>query len=168
MTKELLIVIDTQSVSLSEIQRTPDKISGKIAGEPFSYLIVSEKDGWIVLQDEAGQQHRIYLSATDTKGRRTLMMPCHDVTICAASNQRKGSALASTTASSPMPGTVQSILVKVGASVKAGDTLAMMEAMKMQIAIPAPFDGIVAEICVAEGQQVPEATELVKIEKTHV
>ncbi|MCA9604743.1 MAG: acetyl-CoA carboxylase biotin carboxyl carrier protein subunit, partial [Myxococcales bacterium] len=40
-------------------------------------------------------------------------------------------------------------------------TLAIMEAMKMEHAIGAPHDGIVAEVCVAEGDQVDEGAVLV-------
>ncbi|MDQ3423848.1 MAG: ATP-grasp domain-containing protein [Actinomycetota bacterium] len=54
----------------------------------------------------------------------------------------------------PMPGTVLSVSVSCGGSVAAGDTLAVMEAMKMELALTAPYDGVVAEIGVAAGDQV--------------
>ncbi len=54
----------------------------------------------------------------------------------------------------PMPGAVMRLNVKAGDTVSKGDTLLILEAMKMEHAIPAPFDGTVEEILVAEGQQM--------------
>ncbi len=55
--------------------------------------------------------------------------------------------------------------VKVGDKVKAGDTLCIVEAMKLMNEIPAEFDGTVAEICVQNDQVVEFGTKLFRIEK---
>jgi acetyl-CoA/propionyl-CoA carboxylase, biotin carboxylase, biotin carboxyl carrier protein len=55
----------------------------------------------------------------------------------------------------PMPGTVLTVHVEKGASVVAGEVLAVMEAMKMELPLRAPFDGAVDEITAVPGQQVP-------------
>lgn len=54
----------------------------------------------------------------------------------------------------PMPGTVLKFNVKVGDSVKKGDTILMLEAMKMENEIAAPADGVIASIDVAQGAAV--------------
>ncbi|MEA2246520.1 MAG: acetyl-CoA/propionyl-CoA carboxylase, biotin carboxylase, biotin carboxyl carrier protein [Solirubrobacteraceae bacterium] len=54
----------------------------------------------------------------------------------------------------PMPGTVLAVNGEAGATVRAGQTLVVMEAMKMELALSAPFDGLLAEVDVAEGEQV--------------
>lgn len=53
--------------------------------------------------------------------------------------------------------------VKVGSSVKKGDIICYIEAMKTYNAIRAEFDGIIAEICVASGDSVSEDDVLMKI-----
>ena len=53
-----------------------------------------------------------------------------------------------------MPGTIVRIPVKVGDSLKAGDTLVVLEAMKMETEIKSPADGTVASIEVEQGGQV--------------
>ncbi len=63
----------------------------------------------------------------------------------------------------PMPGKVVSFAVKVGDAVKAGQALAVMEAMKMEHTIAAPKDGTVAELLYAPGDQVTEGAELLKL-----
>ena len=64
----------------------------------------------------------------------------------------------------PLPATIPSINVKVGDEVKAGDTLLVLEAMKMANNIEAEKDGKVTAICVKAGQSVMEDDALVVIE----
>ena len=54
----------------------------------------------------------------------------------------------------PIPGTVLNWKVKQGDAVKAGDSLCVLEAMKMENDIAAPHDGVVAEICANKGASV--------------
>ncbi|PIT78988.1 acetyl/propionyl/methylcrotonyl-CoA carboxylase subunit alpha [Limnohabitans sp. B9-3] len=63
----------------------------------------------------------------------------------------------------PMPGKVVSFSVNVGDKVKAGQPLAMMEAMKMEHTMAAPADGEVLELLYAPGDQVAEGAELLKL-----
>ena len=64
----------------------------------------------------------------------------------------------------PLPGTVNDITVKVGQTVKKGDTVIILEAMKMENNIDADRDGKIAEIRVAKGDTVMEGAVLVTIE----
>jgi biotin carboxyl carrier protein len=54
----------------------------------------------------------------------------------------------------PVPGTVTSVLVGPGDTVAAGDTLVILEAMKMEHRIKADGDGVVAEVRVQVGDSV--------------
>jgi 3-methylcrotonyl-CoA carboxylase alpha subunit len=65
--------------------------------------------------------------------------------------------------SAPMPGKVVSFAVKAGDTVTRGQVLAVMEAMKMEHTLAAPFDGVVAELLYAPGDQVAEGAELLKL-----
>ena len=65
--------------------------------------------------------------------------------------------------SSPMPGTIVRIEVSVGQTVKAGDTLLILEAMKMENEIASPKDGTIAEIVTTKGSSVETGTPLVVI-----
>ena len=51
----------------------------------------------------------------------------------------------------PMPGTILAVKVSVGQSVKKGETVCVLEAMKMENDIPAPQDGVVASINLQKG-----------------
>jgi len=65
--------------------------------------------------------------------------------------------------SAPMPGKLISFAVQAGDTVRRGQALAVMEAMKMEHTIAAPADGTVAELLYAPGDQVSEGAELLKL-----
>ena len=65
---------------------------------------------------------------------------------------------------SPLPGTVVEILAKTGQQVKEGETLIVLEAMKMNNNLTAERDGIVKSILIEEGEAVKENTPLVTFE----
>lgn len=64
---------------------------------------------------------------------------------------------------SPLPGSVISVAVKEGQAVKKGDTLLVLESMKMENPIMADCDGTVTKIAVAAGQSVMQDDLLVVI-----
>ncbi len=63
----------------------------------------------------------------------------------------------------PMPGTVVQLRVEPGAVVTAGETLVVMESMKMEISIQAPRDGTVETVLVAAGDQVDRGAILIEL-----
>lgn len=64
---------------------------------------------------------------------------------------------------SPMPGRIVHTPVRVGEAVERGQTLVVLEAMKMEHALTAPFDGVVETYTVAVGDQVSEGVVLVAV-----
>lgn len=63
----------------------------------------------------------------------------------------------------PMPATVVSIAVEPGQRVATGDTLILLEAMKMELSIKAPHDGRVTRIACRQGELVQPGVALVDI-----
>lgn len=61
---------------------------------------------------------------------------------------------------SEVSGTVWKVEVAAGTRVAAGDTLLILESMKMEIPVDAPSDGTVREFCVAEGDVVKDGQVL--------
>lgn len=64
----------------------------------------------------------------------------------------------------PMPGLVLDIQIEVGKSVEKGETLLILEAMKMENALQAPGEGIVKTIEVKKGQAVEKGQVLIEFE----
>ncbi len=65
----------------------------------------------------------------------------------------------------PMPGRVVQVLVEPGQAVAAGEPLAIMESMKMELVIEAPADAVVRRVAVTEGEQVERGMRLLELER---
>ena len=63
----------------------------------------------------------------------------------------------------PMPGTVVQLRVEAGATVTAGETLVVMESMKMEISIQSPRDGVIETVLIAVGDQVDRGATLIEL-----
>ena len=110
----------------------------------------------VVLQDgKAGQAAE--LAHVFTQAGATRIRVIHPLAHAEGVQDEKGGLAA------PMPGKVLSFSVKVGDKVKAGQSLAVMEAMKMEHTIAAPKDGEVTELLYSPGDQIAEGAELLKL-----
>ena len=107
-----------------------------------SLYVARDEDGCWVHVD--GRVHRVEIARAGAAPRRQTRAGEH--------------ALAA-----PMPATVLSLVAAVGQAVRAGDTVLMLEAMKMELPIRAPRDGVVTAIHCREGELVQPGVTLVEI-----
>jgi acetyl-CoA/propionyl-CoA carboxylase biotin carboxyl carrier protein len=77
---------------------------------------------------------------------------------------RAGARSAGGSLDAPMPGTVIDVRTEPGATAAEGDTLMVLESMKMELAIQAPADGVVADVFVATGDRVAQGQPLVALD----
>ena len=108
--------------------------------------------------------HRITVHATQ-QGKEIVVFHEGESFRCEAHEETFGLEDVSATGSltAPMNGSVVAIMVKPGDAVTAGQTLVIMEAMKMEHAIKAPKAGVVDEIYFNEGELVSEGVELLSV-----
>ncbi len=92
-------------------------------------------------------------------GGRSVEFSVPDPLASSADDAAGGNAIAA-----PMPGLVKVVSAGAGESVKRGDGLVVLEAMKMEHTLTAPRDGTLAEVMVAVGDQVSDGTVLVVLE----
>ena len=64
-----------------------------------------------------------------------------------------------------MPGVILEVRSRAGDTVERGQTIAVLEAMKMKNAISRPRDGTIAEVCVAVGQAVGHGDAIVRVRR---
>lgn len=81
----------------------------------------------------------------------------------AGAKRHSGGAVVTGEARAPMPGQIVDVLVAVGEQVEAGDKLLVLEAMKTQQPITAPFSGTIQRLPVEIGHQVAEGDLLVEV-----
>ena len=79
-------------------------------------------------------------------------------------NRASAGGAASGVIEAPMPGLVKAVMAAAGQEVKEGNRLAILEAMKMEHALRAARDGVVAEVLVSDGDQVEAGAALIRLE----
>jgi Acetyl/propionyl-CoA carboxylase, alpha subunit len=99
-------------------------------------------------------RHRHFVQVIHNNQRYTLQLPNHDVQAVASD----ANALYA-----PMPGKIIAIKVSEGQHVSQGDTLVIMEAMKMELAIKAERDGEIKTLAISEDKQVKADDMLVEM-----
>jgi 3-methylcrotonyl-CoA carboxylase alpha subunit len=107
-----------------------------------------------------GHTHQV--TAVVTKGRVSVAADgqVHDFTIPDSSETDEDAGAGDRRLFAPMPGLVKLVSVEAGAIVAKGDTLIVMEAMKMEHTMTARHDGTIEEVLVAEGDQIEAETVL--------
>jgi biotin carboxyl carrier protein len=112
-----------------------------------------------------GEEYKVEMEPEPEEEKKVVVRKPAEVAAAAASDDAPSAAVNTNNAvKAPLPGVITSIEVAVGDEVKAGDTLLVLEAMKMANNIEAEKDGKVTAICVKAGQTVMEDDALVVIE----
>jgi len=143
----------------------------RVDGQPFD-VSVSEAEAGIWILRRGNEQTVAQVDGRGSKLTVEIRRPGHDAVVLAAevndarrapvaSPPRAGAGAAPVTVRSPMPGRLTKLLVKVGDTVVVGQTLVVVEAMKMENELAAPRAGRIAELRCAEGAAVESGQELV-------
>ena len=110
---------------------------------------------------KAGKQ-KVKLSG-EQKGSAPTATPTATATPAATTTAQPAASASGKPVVAPLPGTINEIKVKVGDKVNAGDTVVILEAMKMQNNIEAETSGTITSINVNKGDAVMEGDTLVTI-----
>ena len=137
------LIFEGEEINFDEISLSKDQQSGRILvelGEVRSFAHVSRcgDEWWIHFQG------RIYVTNMHEPGSQD-------------------SSLSEGSLSAPMPGTILDVMVKKGQRVREGQTLLVMEAMKMEHRIQAPRAGEVTSVYFQKGDRVDMGANLVEI-----
>jgi urea carboxylase len=125
------------------------------------HLAFLEENAASIAAFKARQQSAF--EAERARWRETAEQEAHDAACEEAGDEATDSMLpaGATAVESPVPGSVWKILVEPGREVAEGDTLIIVESMKMEIAVCAPSSGFVREVRCAEGRSVQLGQPLV-------
>ena len=163
--------INGSPVTLENTVRHKNGVAFSLGGKHYHFRSHRLPDGSHLLEQEIAEDvwQRVSGSAWQGKNAKHIQLGslAAKVSELAASGS-SSSGQAELSPRAPMPGLVRQILVKKGDKVTAGQPLAVMEAMKLQMTLSAGADATVDAILVKEGEMIAEGTELVKLtaEKT--
>lgn len=132
----------------------------KIGGKDYEATVAPKEGSNEVEVTVNGKAYTVEVEHTAPKAAAPVARPAVSA---AAPAPKAGSAQ---TIKAPLPGNITKVLVSAGQSVKAGDVLLTMEAMKMENNVVAEFDCTVKNVIVKEGQSVNGGDNLVEVEST--
>lgn len=143
------------------------EITIEIAGR--EYVVTAERSGDRIVVEHDGQRYSVAVVSDTVVGNSTA--PAASTNAERDPARSGSSARGGTTAtpsgsgevSSPMTGVVDQVLVQRGQSVADGQTIVVLEAMKMYIDVVAPVAGSVATILVKPGDAVKEGQALIRL-----
>ena len=137
----------------------------KINGSPYR-VVVQHSDSESVELEVNGTPYRVELDQKDKKPLSQIQRVTKSTSEHTSTSKPAVIPKTNTGSSvkSPLPGVVLEIKVSVGDTVKNGDTIMVLEAMKMENNIQADADGVVAKISVEKGASILEGAELIVIE----
>ncbi len=134
----------------------------KINGNDYN-VDINEVEGQDVKLTVNGTDYVVTVDKEMKPQRKPVVSAPRQTSAPAAAPQQSGAAAAGSKVTTPLPGTILDVFVNVGDAVKAGQTVVLLEAMKMENNIEADTAGTVKEVKVRKGDSVLEGDVLVVI-----
>ncbi|MFP5458054.1 MAG: biotin/lipoyl-containing protein [Bacteriovoracia bacterium] len=160
MKRTLSINQTTYDIAVEEL-KSP-RVRFAWAGKQFEFELLQRSAEGVVLKDAAGVLYR--LQSTTVGALQFISGAGLDAEISEGASTLKKKAGVAGSLAAPMPGKVFKVLSKVGDKVKQGQTLLILEAMKMEHPIKADKDGTVAKLLFSEGDLVQGGMPLAELE----
>ena len=134
----------------------------KINGNDYN-VDINEVEGQEVKLSVNGANYVVTVDKEIKQQKKPVVSTPRPQTSAPAAAPKSGAATAGAKVTTPLPGTILDVYVNVGDAVKAGQTVVLLEAMKMENNIEADTAGTVKEVKVRKGDSVLEGDVLVVI-----
>ena len=158
------VVVDNEQVTLENFKEKNRAVSFEFQGESHSLKVLFQDHEKIYFDFNGNKIETYYYSE---KGRLFLDLNGKGLISRRVKFELKKSSAGNEADQiiSPMPGKITKVFVTEGQEVKEGETLAVMEAMKMEHSLKSPKNGVVKKILFGEGTLVEGQVELVVVEE---
>jgi biotin carboxyl carrier protein len=159
---EKKFIINGQEVSVQDFKIDQDHVNFSLNGKKYSYSLIQRDGGEIILQGQ--NRFKAQVSKPNRDGDSIVMAMGREGIISVAGKKLKKATAGSGSLTSPMPGKIFKIVKEVGSSVAKGETILILEAMKMEHSIRADKDGTVKKIMFKAGELVQGGVTLAEVE----
>ena len=159
---EKIFTLNGQEVKVQDYKTTSDTVSFTYNGKNYYYMLVTRNDHEMVL--DHGGRFKAAVSLSNKDGEFMIMANGRETTGALSSRRIKKSGDQGKGLNSPMPGKIFKILKEAGTSVKKGEAIMILEAMKMEHSIKSDKDGIIKKIHYQVGELVQGGVTLAEVE----
>lgn len=155
-------LLDGEEISLDEFTQKEGKLSFKLDGEIFEFEVIDRADSRLVIQGK--ERFHAFVGTKNSDGEAMVLASGAEAIISEAMKRSKKKALTKGSLTSPMPGKIFKIIKEEGTEVKEGETILILEAMKMEHSIRADKAGKVKKIFFKPGELVQGGVTLAEVE----
>lgn len=159
---EKTFIINGTEIKTSSFRTTPEGVSFVLNGKTYTYSLVNREGRDLIFEDSS--RIKAHVGSPNRDGEMIVMALGREAVITSADKKvRKGAAHAGGLVA-PMPGKIFKVVKEAGASVRKGETILILEAMKMEHSIRADKDGTVKKLNYKVGDLVTGGVVLAEVE----
>lgn len=154
---EKKFLINNETINVSNITKSKDKVSFELDGKFYEFSLTHQATNELSIERDQKNNHLRYKNGLTRIAGRQYKVEKEQLKRGGSGSDDHGSL------KSPMPGKILKLSVSEGAEVVKGETLLVMEAMKMEHSLKAPCDCTVDQFLFKEGELVEGDIELIAI-----
>lgn len=151
-----------EEVTVFDFKQTVDSVSFVLNGKTYQYKLVDRNGPEMILDN--GERFKAAASTPNRDGEMMIIAGHRETTGSLAGKKMKKAGGHAGGLTSPMPGKIFKIVKEVGSEVKKGETILILEAMKMEHSIRSDKDGKVKKISYQVGELVQGGVTLAEVE----
>lgn len=159
---EKKFTINGQEVTAQDFRKDQTSVSFKLNGKEYHYHLLAKDAQELVLQGE--KRFKANVGRQNRDGESVVMALGREASLSTAGKKLKKAGGGAGSLTSPMPGKIFKIVKEVGSEVVKGETILILEAMKMEHSIRADKDGKVKKIMFKTGELVQGGVTLAEVE----
>ena len=154
--------INGQEVSVTNYRKTSESVSFEYKGKSYSFGLLAKDGTELILESE--RRIKANIGKPNRDGETLVMASGRECLVSLAGKKAKKTVGGAGSLTSPMPGKIFKIVKEVGTAVTKGETILILEAMKMEHSIRADKDGKVKKIMFKTGDLVQGGVTLAEVE----
>lgn len=159
---EKTFTINGNEIKVQDYLQQGETISFTLNGKSYRFSLVARDGTQLILEN--GHRFKAYVGSANNDGDSMIMALGREAVVSGAGKKMKKSGQAAGGLSSPMPGKIFKVIRSAGEVVAKGETVLILEAMKMEHSIRADKDGKIKKINYKVGDLVQGGVVLAELE----